>query len=643
MKNKLMTAVGLFGAAALAWAAKDPVLMTVNGIDVPKSEFEYLYHKNSQQQVESQPLEDYVEMFKIYKLKVADALSEGVDTTAEFRKEMAQYRRELAAPYLADSVFLNNLVKEAYDLSRNEAEAIHIMLRKPQGQPSQVVWNRADSLRRAILAGQDFTTVAAEWSQDGASKDKGGNMGFMSAGNLPYNFEKTAFTLPEGEISEVVETPVGYHILKGGRKRPARGTVTVTHILKMVPPTASEAEQTAARAWIDSVANVVANNPMEFERIAMFQSDDKGSARNGGQLPPFGAGMMVAPFDSASFALKDGEVSAPVRTQFGWHLIKRLKGSAPATLEKMKPELLARFNNPQDERYSLIRYNTIDRLSAKHKARVNDALYNEMLAAAQVNGLDSAFYASFETPAYTSQALMTIDKKPVGNTTEFFESVRRTNVPADRAAKMLGEYMNYFKYRKLTEAEQDWLMANEADYRNLVNEYHDGSLLYEVSVRKVWDRASKDTEGLNNYFEANRSNYKWTAPHVKGILVQAPNDSVAAEIRARLSQLGSDTIVTAARKEFGRQASIERVLVEQGANPMVDNLMFGAPAVTPSNSKYSVYFLFDPVVLNEPEEVSDVRGMVTSDYQNQLESDWVEELKARYPVKVNEKVLKKVK
>ena len=266
-----------------------------------------------------------------------------------------------------------------------------------------------------------------------------------------------------------------------------------------------------------------------------------------------------------------------------------------------------------------------------------------MLAAAQVNGLDSAFYASFETPAYTSQALMTIDKKPVGNTTEFFESVRRTNVPADRAAKMLGEYMNYFKYRKLTEAEQDWLMANEADYRNLVNEYHDGSLLYEVSVRKVWDRASKDTEGLNNYFEANRSNYKWTAPHVKGILVQAPNDSVAAEIRARLSQLGSDTIVTAARKEFGRQASIERVLVEQGANPMVDNLMFGAPAVTPSNSKYSVYFLFDPVVLNEPEEVSDVRGMVTSDYQNQLESDWVEELKARYPVKVNEKVLKKVK
>lgn len=639
MKNTLMTA-GLIGAAALAWAAKDPVLMTVNGLDVPKSEFEYLYHKNSQQQIEAQPLADYVEMFKIYKLKVADALAEGIDTTAAFRKEMETYRRELANPYLADSVYLNKLIDDSYNRSAKEAEAIHIMLLKPQNGSKTEVRAKADSLRKAILAGADYAEVAAKWSQDRMSKDAGGNMGFVTVNRFPYRFEEAVFETPEGEIAELVESPVAFHIVKGGKKRPARGTLLASHILKLVPKDATRAQQDETKAWVDSIAAFLKANPDKFESIAMSQSDDKGSARNGGLLPWFGAGMMVAPFDSAAFSLRNGEISDPVRTDFGWHIIKRIDSKEPESREALKAELLQRFTNPQDERHMMVRRQMVDRLARKHKAKMLPAA-NILKEKAAANGIDSLFYA--EAEAMASAPFYAIGKQQF-NVGDFISSYRHSDIAdRERAAEMMQNYIDYFLYKKLVDAEETWLEANVPDYRNLLHEYRDGSLLYEVSVRKVWDRASKDTEGLQKFFEANRGNYTWTNPHVKGILVQAANDSVAGEVRRRLSQLGGDTIVSTARKEFGKKANIERVLVEKGANAMVDNLMFGAPEVKPASAAFTTYFLYEPVVLTAPEEINDVRGLVISDYQNQLEQDWIEEMKLKYPVTVNEKTLKKVK
>lgn len=634
-----MTA-GLIGAAALAWAAKDPVLMTVNGLEVPKSEFEYLYHKNSQQQIEAQPIDEYVEMFKTYKLKVADALAEGIDTTASFRKEMESYRRELANPYLADSAYLNKLVDISYERSKQEAEAYHIMLMKPQGGATGPVRAKADSIRQLLLNGQDYTTLAAEWSQDRMSKDKGGNMGFITVNRFPYRFEEAVFNTPEGEIAEVVESPVGFHIIKGGRKRPARGSVLAAHILKMVPQGATRAQEDAAKEWADSVYNVLRLNPEKFEAIATAESDDKGSARQGGQLPWFGAGMMVAPFDSAAFALKNGEISQPVKSQFGWHIIKRIDSKDITDRATLKNELLQRFGNPQDERHLMVRRQMVERLAAKHKAKFLPAA-NALKEKAAAQGIDSAYYAEFEL--ISSTPLYAVGKKnfTVG---DFLGTYRHTDIAdKERAAEMIQNYLDYFAYKTLVDAEETWLEQNEADYRNLLHEYRDGSLLYEVSVRKVWDRASKDEEGLKNYFNTHRQNYTWSNPRVKGILVQAPDEEVGEQIRTRLQQLGGDTIITTIRKEFGTKASIDRVLAEKGTNPMVDNLMFGGPKVKPSSAKYTTYYLYEPVLLTAPEEMNDVRGMVISDYQNQLEQDWIRELKSKYPVTLNEKTLKKVK
>ena len=575
MNRKHIAAIAVAAASVFSAMAKDEVVMTVNGVDVPRSEFEYLYHKNQQQQVDPQTIGDYAEMFKIYKLKVADALSNRLDTAAAFRREMDQYRADLATPYMTDSVYLNSLVKEAYDLSRQEAEAFHIMLAKGNSpEEAEASRHKADSLHAELLKGADFGKLAAQYSVDRASSTAGGRMGYIVAGRFPYGFEKAAFTLAPGEISEVVESPQGWHILKGGNKRPARGTVLVEHIMKMVPATATADQQAAAKASIDSIYNVVVANPAVFEDLARELSDDKGSGRQGGKLNWFGAGMMVEPFDSASFALQVDEISRPVRSQFGWHVIRKLDAKGPASLEEMKPGMLKRFANPQEERYALVEKNTIDRLRKKHKK----AIANQQMD--------------------------------------------------DEAVKQL---------------EYDWLYANEPDYRNLLNEYREGSLLYEASLREVWDKAAKDEQGLSDYFNAHRDDYKWTKPHVKGILVQATNDSVADLVRAELLKVSDDAGLKAARKQFAGKASIERILLEEGQNAMVDNVMFGGAPVKPNNKKYTVYFVFDPKVLNAPETMSDVRSLVTGEYQNQLERDWVERLKSKYPVKVNEKVLKKIK
>lgn len=640
MKKSLVAGIGL-GAIALAYAAKDPVIMTVNGVDVPKSEFEYLYKKNSQQQVNPQTLEEYVEMFKLYKMKVADARAEHLDTVASFVKETEQYRHELAAPYLADSVFMNKLVDAAYDRSKTEVEAKHIMLFKTRDAvANRELRQRADSLHAVLKGGKsDFGALAAQYSGDRGSSARGGRMGWIVANTFPYAFEEAAWNTPEGEISEVVESPVGYHILKGGKKRPARGKVSVAHILRLTKDL-DEAGKAQAKHDIDSIYELVKANPERFAEIAMTASQDPGSARQGGKLPLFGAGEMVEQFDQVAFDLADGEISEPFLSDFGWHIIKRYEGKGIQSRDEIKPAVLSRMTSRQDPRYKLIRDNQTKKLAKKHGAKLNAKTVDALRQDVGVAGIDSAFVAKWSA---SNAELVKIGKKSVP-AKDYVATISSVIIPdAAAATEVLDESLETFYNKELVTVEEDRLMAEVPDYRNLLKEYVDGSLLYEVSVRKVWDKASKDTEGLQRYFDAHRDDYVWNEPHAKGFLVQAANDSVAELIKARAMELGRDTLVNTIRKEFTRQAGIDKVLVSKGTNPMVDNLMFGGPKVEPSKASYQVYFMIDPRTITVPEELSDVKGLVTGDYQNAVQAVWEDELRKTYPVTVNQKVLDTVK
>lgn len=642
MNNRFLIGAG-FTVFAAAMLAKDPVIMTVNGEAVPKSEFEYLYHKNRQQQMTPQPLQEYVEMFKLYKLKVADAKAAGIDTTAAFRKEMAQYRRELAQPYLTDSLYIKSLVKEAALRGQEEVEVSHIMLAKKRSEKeNRELKMRLDSVRSAIIAGADFGEMAKQYSSDRGSSGKGGYLGFIPANRYPYSFEIMAYSLPEGEISEIVESPMGYHLIKTGKRRPSRGKVHASHIMKMSRKDDTPENRKRAKASIDSLYRIVKADPSRFADVAKSESDDRGSAMKGGELPWFGSGEMVPEFENAAFSLSEGEISEPVESQYGWHIILVNGHKGPASADELEPELLQRFQSPQDDRREMIRIHNMNKLAEKHDAKISQSALSSLKELAAAEGIDSLFIDRNSKGAIADLTLAEIGKLkyPVSAYLPTLKGITRGS--GEAAAETLEKTVNTWFNNLLCDIEMDWLYANEADYRNLLNEYHDGSLLYEVSLQKVWDKASKDKEGLERYFQANKDNYSWTNPHVKGMLVQAVNDSVAQVLKNRMDALAGDSIIPVLRKEFKGKAVIERILVEKGANPMVDNIMYGAPAVSPTGN-YKVYFLYNPRIIAKPEEVNDVRGAVTGDYQTELENRWAEELRNKYTVKVNEKELKKVK
>lgn len=630
-------------ALAIAFAAKDPVIMTVNGEDVPKSEFEYLYNKNSQQQINPQTLDEYVEMFKLYKMKVADAKAEGLDTVASFLKETEQYRHDLAAPYLADSTYINQLVQEAYNRSKEEVEAYHIMLFKTRDSSQNAILKaRADSLLKVLKNGGDFASLAEKYSQDKGSSSKGGRMGWILANTYPYAFEIEAYNLPEGQISEIVESPVGYHILKGGKHRKARGQVKAAHILKLTQGK-DAAGKAKAKAEIDSIYEVVIKNPAQFGLMATKYSEDPGSARNGGQLNWFGTGQMVAEFDSVAFSLANGDISRPFETSYGYHIILKQDSRDIPSLNQIKPSVISNLSKPSDPRFKMIRKRQNERLSKKHKAKINEKTLAAIHQSLSRAGLDSLYLANWTTMPDGNMPIASVDGKTstVKDFLNKYPKMQESN--PDAAKELLDDRLDAYFNSLLLNAEEDVLAQEQPEYRNLLKEYVDGSLLYEVSVRKVWDKAAQDSEGLKNYFERNKANYKWTEPHVKGYLVQTVNDSVADLIRNRASQINPDNLVNTIREEFKGSAAIDKVLLAKGSNAIVDYLVFNGPEVKSNNSKFAVSFMINPRIIAEPEEVNDVKGLVTSDYQNEYQEKWENELRNKYPVTVNEKVLKSLK
>lgn len=639
-KTKLF--VGLVLAAGcisvFAAAKKDPVLMTVNGKAVTLSEFEYMYNKNNQQQVAKQPLDKYIDMFTVYKLKVADAEAAGIDTTASFKKEFAGYRNELAAPYLVDTVAQENKAKEIYEHMKYNVKASHIMLPLDR----DIVKNKQteaklDSIRTCILNGQSFEDLALKYSVDQSVKNNKGSMGYVSVGRFPFEFEQACYSTPVGEISPVFKTDFGYHIVKVYDVRDDEGKVLVEHILKLYPQKATEEQKAEVYAKVDSIYKVIKAGG-NFEEIAKKESQDPGSARKGGQLPWFGRGEMVPEFENVSFELAKDSVSAPFATRYGVHIVKKLDskklGSYAEERERAMGVLMA---SP----YANIAYQSkLDQLKKQYKLMRNVELEKNLKEeVTSPNALDSAFIARHEN---STETLFTIADKNYPLSLLIAELKNVGVARDDLAWNILDARTNRVIDREVAEYERQMLEKNNPEFRNLVNEYRDGMLLFEISNRNVWDKASTDVEGLTKYFNDHRDAYKWNAPKYKGFLIQTTGDSISREVKARLKTLGEDSLVRVLRRDYGKYIKVEKVLVAEGENAMVDSEKFGGPRVKPEK-KYSDYFVYGGKVLAQPEEMSDVRGQVVADYQNYLEDEWVAQLRKKYKVTIDNKVLKKLK
>lgn len=612
--------------------------MTVDGRDVHVSEFEYLYNKNNSQQLQQQPLDEYLKMFIDYKLKVADAEHAGLQDTPSFLNEFNNYRAELASPYLRSQAVEDSLVNEAYSHRLFDVYVSHIMLpNTPDGAKA------ADSLLMAIKCGKlSFEDAAAANSIDRGSSSRGGKMGFVVPDRFPWPFEKAAYDTAVGQLSPVVNSGMGYHIIRVESRTPSAGEVEASHILLLTRGKSPE-EAAKQKERIDSLYNVIAGGA-DFAELAKKYSEDPGSAKNGGSLGYFGRGVMVPEFEEAAFALEDGEVSKPFASAFGYHIIKRNGHRGACALdEAMRKQLVAAMQ--RDERGRAPEEVRIAELMGLYNAALNRPVLDAVHGAIKTAGtLDSVTVASLNAMT----APVATFKGGSVSVADVTSKLMATAVPdADAAIVRFDMYADEALRNAVLDAVRNDLAETEPAYRNLVNEYRDGILLYEIANRKVWDRASKDHDGLAAFFKKNAGKYRWEQPKFKSYVFFATNDSIldkAVEYADSLSTADPAVFTQDMRKRFGRDIKIERVIAAKGENAITDYLGFGAekPAAD-SKNKWTSYKAYKGRILEQPEEAADVRGAAVTDYQAKLEADWLKELHKRYKVKVNKKVFKQLK
>lgn len=645
-KLHLTAAIAVTAIAVTAAAASDPVLMTINKVPVHLSEFEYLYKKNNSQQLQPQTLDEYVDMFVNYKLKVAAAVAAGMDTTASFRNEFEGYATELAQSRMVDSTVYDSLLHEAYNHARELRYVSHIMLPTADGTTSEeAAMAHADSVRNAILSGATTFEDAAATSIDRGSAARGGRMGWVMPGRYPWPFEKASYETPLGGISPVVNSGYGLHIIRVDEIKPNPGEVEAEHILKLTHGKTPE-EAAHARVAIDSLYNVVTQPGVDFEDVARRESEDPGSAKQGGKLGWYSSGMMVAPFDSASFAMKVGEISRPVATAYGYHIIHKTGARPVASFEDMRQSLEQQIN--ADERGQLPAQRRLDALVKQYKGQVLD---NGLAEARKIiescGGYDSTAIATLKV---SSIPVYSVDGKKYPLSSVMSKMPVTASIDADNALTLLRNSANSVMRDKVAETYRKDLINIDPDYRNIYNEYRDGILLYNISNQEVWERAAKDTIGLEKYFAEHRADYTWKAPKFKGYVIFASNDSVQNEVKAFTDSLDAakveftrEELVKMIDKRFGRDAKVERVLAAKGDNAITDYLAFGGPKPENLKMRWQSYYAYRGRVIEQPEDAFDVRGQVTTDYQNVLEKEWVKTLHKRFPVKINRKVLAKVK
>ena len=639
MKKKPFIISALACAAILSASASknaDPVLMTINGKDVRQSEFEYLYHKNNLQQLAPQSIDEYIEMFIVYKLKVADAEAAGLHQTDAFTKEFNGYCAELSRPYLRDSIVEKRLIEEAYARMATSRKVSHIML--PLGSTydeKEANRMKIDSIRTAIVNGSaDFGEMAVRYSSDRSARVNNGSMGYINVNSYPYPFEKTAWETPVGEISPVIEdAPFGFHIIRVEDERPNPGKVEARHILKLTNGL-SEEEGTAKKAQIDSIYNLLASGG-DFDAIARAESEDPGSAANGGRLGWFGPGEMVKEFEDAAFGLKDGGISAPFKTAYGYHIVQTLAHRGIGSLAEESERIKAAIS--RDMRSVMPETERMAQLKAELGVKIDST--GLMQARSRMTG---------DSPAEQLRSLQADNSliATVGNRTISIGDVINyipSNVleGANDAFTVLNSGLENKINETVVEETRKNLAENNSEYRNLTNEYRDGILLFEISNRNVWERSASDTEGLQKFFSANRAKYTWDKPHYKGYVIFATNDSIAGEAQKYLAanQVENDSLVSVMRANYGRNIKIEKVVTGKGENAIVDNVAFNGERPE-APGRWTAWFGYAGRVIDTPEEANDVRGAVASDYQQQLESEWIKALRKKYKVKLNKKALK---
>ena len=641
---------------AQGWKSK--TLITLGDRNISAGEFMGVYEKNNVKSdiVDRKSVDDYLDMYINFKLKVIEAENLKMDTLPKFVKEYQSYREQLSKPYFTSEAATENLIKEAYERMRWDINAAHILIKcDVNAVPADTLkaYNRAMELRKRVMNGEDFGDVAFEASEDPSARDtvfngrfyKGnrGELGYFTVFDMVYPFETGAYNTKEGEVSMPVRSDFGYHIIKVNTKTPACGTIRAAHIFLAVNADEPEKADSVVQAKIENIYKEINMDGSNWDVIVKKYSDDKGSAQNGGSLSPFKVNQIVPEFITAVKKLELGEFSKPVKTNYGYHIIKLNSMSGIKDLESERDNITKRVE--KDMRAKVSEDVVLKRIMKENKFKEYVKVKDAFIATID-STLKEGNYVMAEG-VNTSKVLFKFGKQKY-TIADFVEFIKDSQVKqpfmssASYAYKLYDEYLK----RSAFAYEDAHLEEKYPEFGMLVQEYHDGILLFDLMDKEVWKKAEKDSVGLENYYNAHKDEYMWRE-RVKTVYatVNHPEDVARVEELVK-TDLSVDSIRSILKAEEIRGVSVKLRYFQHGDNVDIDetNWAPGVLRVIPSTvDKTTKIVKILEIREPEPKTLNEAKGLVISSYQTQLEEEWLNELKTKYPVTVNQKVLEKVR
>ncbi len=628
MKHLIFSFILFCIVTFVAQAQKQETLLTIGDSQISKTEFERIYRKNNSDlmdESDKKSPEEYLDLFINFKLKVIEAENLKLDTTKAFKKELGGYRKELAQPYLTDIKYDQKLEKELYDRMTKEVNASHILINvSPNASLAEVeaARTKAEKIKQEILAGKDFNAAAKEYSDDPSAKSNGGDLGYFSAFQMVAPFEDTAYQTPVGQISEPVRTRFGFHLIKVNDVRENKGEVKVAHIMKMFPKNVTSMERARLKAEIDSI-HVALKNGANFAEMAKKYSDDKRTSSQGGEMPWLSTNRLIPEFSKAAFALKNnGDFSEPIESAYGYHIIEKIDTRPIKSFEELKNQIESRIKK-DPERNTSSKKEFIRKLKEAYHFSENQ---NNLAKLTTINSSNDS------EPQNTE--LFTIDNKSY-RLKDFNDFLREQNIQK-------GNYSVYYEpwvEEEITRLEDAKLENKYPEFRYLLQEYHDGILLFNISQEKVWDFASQDSVGLQKFYDRNKNKYKW-GERFKGFIVTCKDEKSREDAEKYFAAGMPAEEITDMINKNDQTITIKEGAWEKGIDPIVDYFVWNEE--NPINFNEELTFIRGDKIPPEPKTLDEARGQFISDYQNYLDEQWIKELRKKYKIKVNKQLLKTI-
>ncbi len=636
-----------FVLVAKAQTSSKEVLFTIDDKPFYTDEFIRVYNKNLDlvKDESQKDLNQYLELFVGYKLKVTKANKLGLQNNTQYQTELKSYRTQLSKNYTSDSKVTKELVDEGYKRLLKEVNASHILiLADENAAPADTLaaYNKTMGIRDRILKGEDFGALAAELSQDPSAKDNKGNLGYFTSFKMVYAFENGAYKTPVGSISMPVRTRFGYHLIKVNDVRDNRGEIAVSHIMILKNKEGVAVEN--AKATIEDIYQKLQQGE-KFEELAKQLSEDKSSASKGGVLNRFASGQLSSEeFENQAFSLtKENPISKPFETNFGWHIVKLMDKYPVKTYDESKAELENKIS--KDDRSRLITNSLTEKLRVKYPIQKDAKLYSALSKSVTDAFFENKWAVPTDTNKY-DKTLFSIGSKNFKGT-EFLDYVysKQKGGSAIRPISKLTNYLfDAYVDEKRNQYYNDNLEVEFPEFSAVMDEYRDGLLLFDLMDKEIWQRSKSDTTGLKAFYETQKDKHLWKTR----VNSEIYSSTDLSKMKKVLSMLKKKQTSKDIKEKFNTKDNVSVMfyegIYEDGADalPKGTKMEIGVSEITNKGEYYYVTNV-KSVLPAGIKTLEECRGKLVNDYQQYLEQNWVNELKKEFTVKVDTAVFEKVK